>query len=134
MFDFPPPPTDLPDDQRVAGPMSLRYEDIAQDGRLVLDAIPHGLGEVMWAPLLAKHPMTRELGRSGVIPILTRMIVEGLEGPIAVRRAVDGFGAYQLAHTVDEKGDVNRLIMNLWVDVFGKRGVTHGPPPPGAGE
>lgn len=134
MFDFPEPPRDLPADQRADGPVSLRYEDIAQDGRLILDAIPHGLGEVVWQNILARHPMSRSTSAAGVIPILTRLVVEGTGGPIAVRRHLDGEGLFQLAHSVDEGGTLNRILLNLWVDTYGKKGRTYGPPPEGAGE
>ncbi len=133
MFPFPERPA-LPPEQCAAGSMSLRYEDVAQDGRLVLDAIPHGLGEVLWQTLLTKHPMSDKLTAEGVVPILTRIVVEGQGGPIAVRRNLEATGGFQLAHTVDDAGAVNRLVMNLWLDVHGTKGRTYGPPPDGAGE
>jgi hypothetical protein len=133
MFEFPALP-EVPPEQKIQAPVSLRYEDIAQDGRLLLDAIPHSLGEVIWQGLLSKHPMHKNVSKQGAIPILSRVVVESLEGPIAVRRSLDGEGAYQLAHTVDDRGEVNRLILNLWSNVYGPRSRTYGPPPPGAGE
>ena len=133
MFPFPPRP-ELPADQQADAPMSLRYEDIAQDGRLMLDAIPHGLGEVLWQTVLAKHPLREKLTSEGIVPILTRIVAQNLDGPIAVRRSLEASGAFQLAHTVDERGEGSRLIMNLWVDASGAKGRTYGPPPAGAGD
>jgi hypothetical protein len=66
---FPPPP-EVPAEQRVSGECALRYEDVAQDGRLMPLAIPHLLGEVVWAKRLVHHPLHR-LGRQGIVPILT---------------------------------------------------------------
>jgi hypothetical protein len=124
----------LPPEQQAHGPVSLRYEDVALDGRLMLDAIPHGLGEVMWQSVIAHHPMRAKLIQEGIVPILTRIVVEGLDSPIAVGRPLEGSGAFQLAHTVDELDAVNRIVLNMWVDVHGKRGLTYGPPPARAGE
>ena len=133
MLRFPEPPTDLPDEQRGEGAMSLRFEDVAQDGRLLVEAIPHGFGEVVWAKILGKHPVVVTFTKQGVVPILSRVIVEGLGGPIAVRHPLHAVGAFQLAHTVDDHGAVNRIVMNMWIDVYGTKARTYGPPPEGAG-
>src|SRR5262249_45145306 len=98
MYRFPDLP-DVPESARAEGPMSLRYEDVAQDGRLMLQALPHGLGEVMWAKTLSKAGLAGHLYQHGIVPILTRFVFEGLGGPIAVRRPLFGQGGYWLAHT-----------------------------------
>jgi hypothetical protein len=114
--------------------MSLRFEDVSQDGRLMLTGIPHGLGETLWRDVLARHPLQPAMLEDGVIPILSRLVIDGLESPIGVGKLLEASSAFQLAHTVDATGTVDRLILNLWLDVHGERGVTHGPPPAGAGE
>jgi hypothetical protein len=133
MFTIPPWPT-VPAEQRGAAPVSLRYEDVTQDGRLLLHAIPHAIGEVLWQHVLERHPMRGKLADAGIIPILTRLITEGTGSPLAVRKPLEGEGGFELAHTVDQHGAVDRLVMNLWVDVYGPRGRTWGPQPPGSGE
>ncbi len=133
MFSIPPWPT-VPPDQRGASPVSLRYEDVTQDGRLLLDAVPHALGEVLWQGVLSRHPMRHKLADEGIIPILTRLVTETTGEPIAVRRPLEGEGGFELGHTVDERGAVDRLVMSLGVDGSGPRGPTWGPEPPGAGE
>lgn len=129
-----PPRPDTPADDVGRATMSLRYEDVAQDGRMMLEAMPPALGEAVWRASLARTPAAKLSRAQGVIPILSRMIVERGEGPISVNHAVEAEGHWQLAHTVDARGAVDRLIMNLWADVYGTRARTYGPAPEGAGE
>ena len=74
--DWPEPPPSLPDGQRHRAQSWLRYEDIAQDGRLKLLALAHTLGPGVWQKL-GDQPIVREAGRGGVIPVLTRLLLEG---------------------------------------------------------
>lgn len=133
MRPFPPEPEPTSDRQATAD-IPTRYEDIAQDGRVKLAALPHGLGQVCWMKLLRRHPIAWIARSEGIVPILSRLVVEGGDGPVSVRRALEGRGCYRLAHTVDAAGEVDRIILELWVDVHGRAGRTHGPPPDNAGE
>lgn len=133
MLPFPDLPA-LPPDQRSVASMALRYSDVTQDGRLSVLAVPHGTGPAIWGTLLADRPVSDAIAAQGVIPILSRQIVEGGEGPISVASPVELRGAYQLAHTVDAAGAVDRIVMSFWLDVHAPRGRTSGPPPDGAGE
>ena len=115
--------------------MSLRYEDVTQDGRLHPIAAPHALGEVLWAGTLgAQREMHRALAREGILPILSRLVMETFDGPIGVRTPLEGDGGFELAHAVGVDGAPERILLNLWVALSGVRARTHGPPPPGAGE
>ena len=121
------PLSEFPESQRASASVELRYEDVAQDGRATLIALPHTIGEVVWRKGLAAHEGNRALFRQGVIPILSRMVIEAGEEPIPVTRPVGATGGYDLAHSVDERGEVERLFLDVVVDVFGKRGRTHQP-------
>lgn len=125
-------PATVPDSQRTRAQIHLRYEDIAQDGRLTLLGIPHA-GAVLWDRLLLKHPLSTALPRAGVLPILTRLVIEGEAGPIGVGKPVTVDGAFQLAHGLGADGAVSRLHLNTWVTVTGVASRTHGPPPDNAG-
>jgi len=132
MLYFPADPG-VADQQRARGAMHLRYEDVCQDGRLTLYGLPSALGQVVWRRLMADHAVTR-LGRSdGVIPILTRLVLRGDEETVSIARPLDATGCFQLAHTVDAAGEVDRILMNLWVDLHGVAGRTYAPPPPDHG-
>jgi hypothetical protein len=69
--------------------------------------------------------------RQGLVAILSRLTVEGTDEPIHVGQRVDATGGYQLArHEVD--GNVEKLFLNMWVEVRGARGRVV--PPEGPGE
>lgn len=128
---FPTPPAE-PDGEGHAT-VGLRYEDVTQDGRVALIALPNGVGEAIWRATLAHHPAREAMRDQGVVPILTRFVVEGSAGPFAVDPALEAHGRYQFAHTIDEKREVDRLYLNMWVDLDGRRGRTWDPQPEGAG-
>jgi hypothetical protein len=127
-----------PDEPEVApeahgtGETPVSYEDIAQDGRLNLLPLAHAFGSVVWQKLLIHSPVIA-LNRSGVVPILTRFVFEGGDGPHSVRWPLTVDGRYQLAHT-EADGQVDRLMLNLWINARAPLGRTHGPAPKHAGE
>jgi hypothetical protein len=129
---FPDEP-EVPAEQVGQGTSALRYEEVSQDGRFLLIGLPHVLGEVVWRQLLVNHPLGR-VAHTGVIPILTRFVLEGGEGPISVRHPLTSTGRYQLSHTVGEDGEVDRLMLNLWARSTAPRARMYGPPPAGEGE
>jgi hypothetical protein len=125
-----PDEPEVPAEHRGEAETHLRYEDVAQDGRLMLLALPHAIGDVVWRKLLVHHPVAR-LSRTGVIPILTRFLVEGGGGPVAVGHAIKSTGRFQLAQA---DGDAGHLMLNMWCAMTAPRGRTYGPPPEHAGE
>jgi hypothetical protein len=133
MFDF-PEDQDVPADQRGRATLPIRYEDVTQDGRVHVLSIPHATGPAVWQAVLAKHPVARVAQRRGIVPVLTRLVIEGGARPISVRRPLEVEGHYRLAHTVSEQGLVNRLILTTSAVAFGLVGRTHGPPPSDGGE
>ena len=129
---FPAPP-DLPAEQRSRVDSELRYEDVSQDGRLMLLGLPHVIGDAVWRPLLAHHAVAR-VQRLGILPLLTRLVIEGGDGPISVRWPLTVDGCFQLAHTRDASGQVQHVMLVAWCSAHAPRGRTHGPPPEGKGE
>jgi hypothetical protein len=118
--------------ERVAtGSIPLRYEDIAQDGRMMMTALPPAIGWTVWRQLLADHPSARSMQRQGLVAILSRLTVEGTDEPIHISRQVEATGGYQLAR-YEHNGDVEKLFLNMWVEVRGARGRII--PPEGPGE
>jgi hypothetical protein len=112
----------LPEAQRASAPLALRFEDVAQDGRVLLDALPAGIGTAVWGELLSKHPMTELARRDGVISILDRLVVTAGRGPIAPTRPIHVYGSYDLAHTVDANGEVDRILLLAWARFEGTVG------------
>lgn len=133
MFRFPEVP-EVPPTQRAHGEYGLRYEDIAQTGYLKLTALPPAIGAACFRPLWRDHPINVHLGPRGVLPILTGISIERLDGPVPIGDLLPVDGSYQLAHDVDASGNVSRLFLNMHATIWGRRGLTHGKQPPGAGE
>jgi acyl-CoA thioesterase FadM len=133
MLYFPAFP-DVSDDQQTTGKVYLRYEDMSQDGRVQLMAYPHATGFVVWRDLLAQHPVTTVLRKKGIIPVLTRIVISGDDGRVPVGRPLSATGGFHLARTENAGGEVERLMMNMWVDLEGIGGRTFGPKPPNHGK
>ncbi len=130
---FPAPPS-VPDEQRARALMSTRFEDITQRGRLVLDAIPHGLDATCWERLLGEHPIGRMAKAEAIVPILSRIRVESLPGTVNVMETLEAEGRWLVGRTVDPLGETSRLMLNLHAEVSGPSGRALGAPPEDAGE
>lgn len=126
-----PPPPDTPG---TTARVHLRYEDVSQDGRLLLEVMPNALGAAVWSSQLARDDLLKTCFASGVVPILTRFVIEGSDGPFAVAPPLAVTGRFQIAQVVDDRGEPERVVLNMWTDLAGPRGRTYPPAPDGAGE
>lgn len=127
------PPEPARTGERATATLPLRYEDIAQDGRLTLEAIPQALGAVVWAKLASGHPIAAARA-SGLVPVLARLTLQGHSGPIAVGHALRAEGTWRFCHTIDDAGEPDRILLDMWASVHGHKGRTYGPRPADAGE
>ncbi len=132
MLEVPPAP-DVPKIQRASATVPLRYEDVAQDGRLVLEALSPALGATVWRTLLSS-PEAERSRQEGVVPILTHLVASGTPGPFSIRHDFQVEGLHQTAHSLGPDGKVDRLLVNMWTEVRAPLGRTYGPPPDGEGE
>jgi hypothetical protein len=123
-----PEPPEVPAEQRASAPLPFRYEDIAQDGRVMLGALSPALGAVIWTKVLAHHPASRELHRAGIVPILTRLVAEGFPGPFSVNSVATVTGSFQAAHAVID-GAVDKIIFNMSAQMAAPHARTFGPRP-----
>src|SRR5262249_2508277 len=79
-----------------------RYEDIAQDGRVMLTGLMHGLGGSAWSAMVKKHAGAFAAFRAeGILPILRRLILVGEKGPISVDEPVRYEGTWRFAREKD---------------------------------
>jgi hypothetical protein len=127
-----PPRPEVPEAQRARGRVWLRYEDVGQDGRLLCAATPQAIGAVFWR--LLGPTLLGGLHAHGVVALLTRLSVEQGGGPLGVREPLEGEAHAALYHARDEAGEVERVLMRVWLELTGKRGRVWGAPPEGAGE
>jgi hypothetical protein len=129
---FPEPP-DVPEEQIGAGRSPLRFEDVAQDGRVRIEGVWPAIGPILWGKL----PVAKALGRlgvQGVRTVLTYVVIEGGNEPVSVRNLCEHSARWQVGHTVDDKGEINRLLFNTWLSSTAPRGVPGNPAVPGSGE
>ena len=82
--DFPTVP-EVPAEQQATAQGSLRYEDVAQDGRLLLHSLPHFMGRSVFQGMMVRNEAARANAHAGIFPIITRLVVEGGDGPVSVR-------------------------------------------------
>jgi acyl-CoA thioesterase FadM len=129
-----PPTPNVPDTQRATGSFPSRYEDVAQDGRIVLDTMSVALGASVWGPLVAKHPLSPWMRSQGIVPILSRIVVEGTSESFAAMTRFTATGTFALAHAKNSRGEIERIFLDMWSEVTGPIGRTHGAQPARAGE
>ncbi len=130
---IPPKPT-IPEAQSASGSFPIRFEDLAQDGRLLLDTATAALGVSIWNTLIDDHPLSAWMVKSGAVPILSRLAIEGAPGPFSVAATMTSRGEFELAHGRDANGEVARLFLNMWAEITAPIGVTRGPKPANRGE
>jgi hypothetical protein len=116
----------------ATGDIWLRYEDVAQDGRVRLEAMTASLG-VVWRRRLGHHPLYPACRDAGILPILTRFVIEGEAGPFAVEGKVTVEGDFEIAKTLDDAGAVDRLLLEIHTTLTAPLGRTNLPPPAEAG-
>jgi hypothetical protein len=115
---LPAPP---PSGPRATAPVPLRFEDLTQDGRLVLEALPTALVTTVWRGLLARYEGAHALRSQGIVPILTRLRMEGTAGPFSTNASVEAEGTFRLA-----RADDGRLMLDMWADLYAPVGRTYG--------
>ncbi len=133
MLRYPPMP-DIPDSRRAKGQIPIRFEDITQDGRFALEGLAPALGEVVWRRLLAGSPFLAALRALQAVPILTRIVIEGGDGPFSTYHPLEATGSYDVAHVEDERGQTERILLDMWIEATLPLGRNYGPAPERAGE
>ena len=121
----PMPPPRGPEQDGGTASLHPRYEDITQDGRLVLTALMPGLGEAIWRSLISKLPATKVLRSQGIVPILSRMIAVGEDRPVSVDVPIRYTGSFRYAR---ERGG-ERIFANMWLEAHAPIASTFGPLP-----
>jgi hypothetical protein len=111
LLPFPPEP-DSPGDVG-ADESNLRYDDVVQDGRIRLESAWRPTGRILWS-----HPEVARVLRSmgeGVTNVLSRVTLQTTEAPLAPRSRVRTEVRYRFEHTLDDRGDVDRLLFSTWL-------------------
>lgn len=119
---------------RSAASVHLRFEDVTQDGRLVLEAMPNALGPAVWRGLIAHDPLAQVVFQHGIVPILSRLVLEGYSGPVSANAPIDAQGTYRLARTAPTASAPppaqsvrdTRFTLDMWADLRASLGRTYG--------
>src|SRR5829696_6578904 len=117
----------FPPDQAHTGEAQLRYEDVAQDGRLIPLGLPQSMS-ALWHHTLRPHPGQRNAIAKGVLPLMTRLTLESLEEAIRVDRPVESHAGFLLAHDREGAGEP-RIFLNVWTELHGAAGRVGARPP-----
>ena len=128
-----PPEPIVPDEHRARGSFFPRYEDIGQTGHLLVTSVPFALGRTGWSAVSKRIPDS-EFQRTRILPILSRIVIEGHAAPFSVAAPLESESVIQFAHSRGSNGHVERLFVNMWCSVHGLAGHTHGFSLPNAGE
>lgn len=92
----------------------MRFEDLTQDGRAVLEPLTTALMGTYWGDAFVAHPMMKPCVEEGVIPVLTRFVIANGDGPFGIVAPVECEGLYELAHSQNEDGTVARIHLLMW--------------------
>jgi hypothetical protein len=117
-------PRDPSETEALSKPVPLRFEDVTQDGRLALEALPNVFGTVLWRDILPSHPVVRQCRDRGIVAILTRFVLEGLPGPFSALSTLEAEAHVRIAFSED-----GHLMLDAWGDAYGAIGVTYGSVP-----
>lgn len=88
----------------------------------MLEAIPNALGPAVWRAIIGRDPSAKELFARGIVPVLSRFVIEGEPGPLSANAVVQAEGAAML-----RRSDDGRLVLDMWADLSAPKGTTYGP-------
>ena len=112
-----PPRPSVPDDQRGSGSYPLRFEDLSQDRRLLLETVVASVGPALWKAVLSRHAAAAAMNADGVRPIFTRLLVDGGAARFHFPADLTASGAYELASERAADGTIVRLYLNMWTEI-----------------
>jgi hypothetical protein len=98
----------------------LRYDDLTQHGHIKQSALQLVLGRVGFELLWTRHPLY-DTRLQGIVPILSRMVLEAEPVPVSFSAPVEGRGRIELAHEAAADGGVQALFMNSFGELWGPR-------------
>ena len=95
----------------------IRFEDVTQDGRVHVIAIPPALGP-LWRDVLVAHTGSRNALKAGILPLLTRFTLVSTDQQVRVDRQGETHAGFLIAR--DPKTE--RVYMNVWAELRGAAG------------
>lgn len=105
--------------------LPLRYDDVCQDGRLMLTGMPHALTSV-WRACVRQFPLSGARS-AGVIPILAQLWVRGTDARIHVGKPARSVGTGVFTHVKASDGSAQRILLDMRASIYGITGSVLGP-------
>lgn len=119
--------------ERARASIHLRYEDLTQGGQLKITSLLEVTGRTGFAHLWVHHPLIATMNQ-GILPILTRLVMQTEAEPTLLGAVLEADGGMELSREQSAGGEVQALFVNMFADLYGPRGRSFGPQPEGAGE
>ena len=87
----------------------------------MLEALPTALWATVWSGL-SSDPSVRALYAAGIVPILSRLVLEGTPGPFPATAAAGAEGTFQFV-----RADDGRFLLEMWSNLSALKGSTYAP-------
>jgi hypothetical protein len=123
------PASDVPAETRHHEDVRMRFDDFCQDSRVQLVSVVQAAQPVVWGHL-GSHPGLRALWGQGIIPVLSRLVIEAHPGAFAPLQPFTVSLAHEFAHAQNGSGEVDRLMILVWGELSGRRGSLLAPSSP----
>ena len=124
-------PSGLAAAQRGTTQLTLPYNHLCQDSRVKLAGLMSAVGQVGWERW--QHSPLSHTSADGVMPILSRVVIEASDASVEMGSNLRADGGYLVAHGPTPKPEDRRLYLNMYADVWGNSGRSHGERPDNAG-
>lgn len=95
----------------------IRYDDLTQHAHVKQVTFPMVLARVCMEKLWVKHPLF-ETRQQGIVPILSRIVVESEPIAVSFGSPLQGRGHIEVAHERGADGAVSALFMNSHADIW----------------
>jgi len=95
----------------------IRYDDLTQHAHVKQVTLPMVLSRVCFDSLWVNHPLF-ETRRQGIVPILSRLVLESEPIAVSFGSALEGRGRIEVAHEPAADGGAAALFMNGFADIY----------------
>ena len=105
------------DAAQATAQFNIRYDDLTQHAHVKQVTLPMVLSRVCFDSLWAHHPLF-ETRKQGIVPILSRLVLESEPIAVSFGAPLEGRGRIEIAHEPAADGGVAALFMNGFADIY----------------
>jgi hypothetical protein len=107
----------MPARDEATAQFNIRYDDLTQHAHVKQVTLPMVLSRVCFDSLWAHHPLF-ETRKQGIVPILSRLVLESEPIAVSFGAPLEGRGRIEVAHEPAADGGVAALFMNGFADIY----------------